>query len=239
MNTYLSSAQLKDIAKNKLTGHYGLLIGINLLVGFITFFVSIILLLLVPASTFAGMVISECIRFIISVFISVFSVGSYLIYLKIANGNTATFTDLFYGFSHNIQRSLTITLVLNAVSLIPALAYFIPYQLFLLSGQEMYLYLMFPCLAIALVIFVPLSLGLSQSYYLMLDFPSKSAYDILALSFKVMKGHKARLFYIEISFIPLVLLGIISCIGILWITPYMSMTMTNFFFDIMKTEQKN
>ncbi|HKM33408.1 MAG TPA: DUF975 family protein [Lachnospiraceae bacterium] len=238
MNTYLSSAQLKDKAKYKLTGHYGLLIGISLLVGLISFFVSIILLLVVPSTTFVGTVISECISFIISVFIGVFFVGTYLIYLKLASGNTATLTDLFYGFSHNIQRSLAISLVLNAVSIIPTLAYIIPYQFFLQTRQDIYLYLMFPCLAIALVVFVPLYLGLSQCYYLMLDFPSKSASDILTLSFNVMKGHKARLFYIEISFIPLVLLGIISGLGMLWITPYMRMTMTNFFFDIMKTEQK-
>lgn len=239
MNMYLSSAQLKDDAKNKLTGHYGLLIGTGLFVSFITFFTSIILFFLVPTTTFTGIIISECINFIISIFIGVFSVGTCLIYLKTAIGNDAGFIDLFYGFTQDIQRSLTVTLVLNAVSLIPALAYTIPYQLYFLTGNDIYLYLIFPCLAVALVIFVPISLGLSQSYYLMLDFPSKSASEILALSFRVMKGHKARLFYIEISFIPLVLLGILSGIGMLWITPYMRMTTTNFFFDIMKTEQKN
>ena len=238
MNTNLSSVVLKDKAKEKLTGHYGFLIGISVLLGFISFFISFFILILIPTTTIASMIIAECMTFIISVFIGVFTVGISLIYLKLASGNTASFSDLFYGFNNNIQRSLAISLVVNAVSMIPTIAYTIPYQLFLHTGQEIYLFLMLPCLAIALVIFVPLSLGLSQSFYLLLDFPSKSASDILSLSFKVMKGHKARLFYIEISFIPLILLGTISCIGMLWISPYIKMTLTNFFFDIMKTEQK-
>ena len=52
---------------------------------------------------------------------------------------------------------------------------------------------------------------------------------------RLMKGNMGRLFYIEVSFIPLFLLGVLSLgIGLLWITPYLNATLANFFLDLME-----
>ena len=49
-----------------------------------------------------------------------------------------------------------------------------------------------------------------------------------------MKGKKLRLLYLEFSFLPLLLLSILSFgIGLLWLQPYMQMTYTFFFLDLM------
>lgn len=238
MNTYLSSAELKDEAKEKLTGHYGLLIGSSLLVGIITFFASILLSIIIPANTLPAFFLSEAVSFILSVFIGVFSVGTTLIYMKLSFSGQASLSDLFYGFSH-IQTSLGISLVMTALSMILSLSYLVPFTLYQFTRNETYVYAAFVCLALALVIFVPLSLALSQSYYLMLDYPDKSATEILQLSLRITKGHRVRLFYIQVTFIPLLLLGGLSIIGLFWVYPYMNMTMTRFYFDIMKPVQKN
>lgn len=45
-----------------------------------------------------------------------------------------------------------------------------------------------------------------------------------------MEGNLGRLFYIELSFIGLALLGLLSCgIGMLWVTPYMMQVSVNFY----------
>ncbi len=50
----------------------------------------------------------------------------------------------------------------------------------------------------------------------------------------MMKGHKRRLFRLELSFLPLMLLCVLSFgIGFLWLNPYMQMTYTCFFLDLM------
>lgn len=238
MKTYLSSAQLKDNAKEYLTGHYGLFIGTSLFVGLMSFILSRFLLILTPsANSIGGFIISNAISFIVSVFIGVFSVGTALLYLKSAHGGPAVFSDIFYGFSHHIETSLAISLVMTAISIIPTLAYTIPYYIYTGTGNDMYLFLMFPCLAAALIVYVPLSLTFSQCFFLMLDFPDKAAPEILRLSIRIMKGRRARLFYIEVSFLPLLLLASLSGIGLLWVLPYMQMTMAAFYFDIMKPEQ--
>ena len=74
----------------------------------------------------------------------------------------------------------------------------------------------------------------SQCFYLMLDFPDYSAEQLLRSSMQVMRGHKGRLFYLHVSFLPLLLLALLSCgVGMLWIRPYMQMTYTCFFLDLM------
>ena len=51
---------------------------------------------------------------------------------------------------------------------------------------------------------------------------------------EIMKGNKARRFYLEVSFLPIMLLGILSCcIGLLFLTPYMNTTYTNFYLELM------
>ena len=49
-----------------------------------------------------------------------------------------------------------------------------------------------------------------------------------------MKGQRMRLFLLELGFLPLMLLCILSFgIGFLWLQPYMQMTHTCFFLDLM------
>ena len=68
----------------------------------------------------------------------------------------------------------------------------------------------------------------------MFDFPQKSGKEILILCWRLMKGKKLRLLYLEFSFLPLLLLSILSFgIGLLWLQPYMQMTYTFFFLDLM------
>lgn len=239
MNMYASSAQLKDKAKGYLTGHYGLLIGIIIVTELISLTLNSVLDLFVPASAnIIGYILSIAVTFLASVFMGVFNVGTALVYLKFAAGNTASLGDIFYGFSHHIENALTVSLVMNVLSMLLTLSYSVPYRIFLMTGNSRYLFMMLPCLAAALVVYVPLSLGLSQCYFLLLDFPDKPASELLHASFRIMKGSKSRLFYIELSFLPMLLLGAVSLVGLLWVIPYMQMTYAAFYFDIMKQEQR-
>ena len=48
-----------------------------------------------------------------------------------------------------------------------------------------------------------------------------------------MKGNKWRYFYINLSFIPLLLASMLTCyIGLLWLMPYMEATMAAFYLDL-------
>ena len=52
-------------------------------------------------------------------------------------------------------------------------------------------------------------------------------------SVRIMRGKKGKLFYLQLSFIGIYLLGAIACgIGLLWVIPYMQVTMANFYRKI-------
>ena len=242
MNTYLSTSDLKNQAKERLSGHYGMVIGgamiINMISNMISGTLSSWLTVLLPSNPLISYLISRAVSLPLSVFVGVLSVGLTLIFMKLSFGTVPYLSDLFYGFSH-IRTAIGLSLVLTAVSAPLSMAYMIPLALYSLTGSEVYMYLMFVCLAVGLAIYVPLSLALSQCYFLMLDFPDKSAGEIIRLSFRITAGHRLRLFYLQVTFLPLLILGALSLVGLLWVNAYMQMTYTQFYFDIMKPVQKN
>ena len=78
------------------------------------------------------------------------------------------------------------------------------------------------------------SLGFFPVYYMMLDFPGMSVSDIFKNAWELMKGYKARLFGLQLSFILYFVLSMFTmCIPLLWVIPYMSMTNTNFYLDLI------
>ena len=79
-----------------------------------------------------------------------------------------------------------------------------------------------------------ISLKYSQVYYLLLDFPDYSAKELLKMSWKLMKGNAGRLLYLQVSFLPMTLTGILSFgIGFLFVLPYQNMTYTLFYLDLI------
>lgn len=238
MNTYLSTSDLKNQAKERLSGHYGMVIGGAMIINMISGTLSSWLTVLLPSNTFVSYLISWAVSLPLSVFVGVLSVGLTLIFMKLSFGTVPYLSDLFYGFSH-IPTAIGLSLAMTAVSAPLSMAYMIPLALYSLTGSEVYMYLMFVCLAVGLAIYVPLSLALSQCYFLMLDFPDKSADEIIRLSFRITAGHRLRLFYLQVTFLPLLILGALSLVGLLWVNAYMQMTYTQFYFDIMKPVQKN
>ena len=238
MNTYFSNSDLKNHAKERLSGHYGMVIGGAMIINMISGTMSSWLTVLLPSNTLVSYLISWAVSLLLSVFVGVLSVGLTLIFMKLSFGTVPYLSDLFYGFSH-IQTAIGLSLVLTAVSAPLSMAYMMPLALYSLTGNEVYMYLMFVCLAVGLAIYVPLSLALSQCYFLMLDFPDKSAGEIIRLSFRITAGHRLRLFYLQVTFLPLLILGALSLVGLLWVNAYMQMTYTQFYFDIMKPVQKN
>ena len=89
------------------------------------------------------------------------------------------------------------------------------------------------------VVTVILSLIYSQAFFLLHDFPNYSAKELLVMSRQLMKGSKGRLFYLNVSFFPLLLLGLLSCgIAYLWLVPYMNATATEFFLDLIQNNNR-
>lgn len=72
--------------------------------------------------------------------------------------------------------------------------------------------------------------------FILVENPEMKAIDAIHKSQELMKGHKFDLFYLELSFIGWILLGILTLgIGYLWLLPYMQTSIAAF-YDDLKTE---
>lgn len=87
-------------------------------------------------------------------------------------------------------------------------------------------------LGVLLTIF---SLAVSMTSYIIVDKEQLGLIKAMKLSIKMMKGHKWELFVIQLSFIGWAILGLITLgIGYLWLTPYMTLTITNLYKELDK-----
>ena len=92
----------------------------------------------------------------------------------------------------------------------------------------------FVALTLGLIVDVAVNLIYSQAFFLLHDFPSRSAKEILATSRRLMKGNIFRLFYLYVSFIPLYILGFVALFfPLLWVSVYRYATCCAFYQDLI------
>ena len=251
MPQYKTITELKATARNILKGKSGNAILVPFLGGLIAFTAVFVIMMVAYVFLFVTILTSgtdtysltsrytallSVLLILISCVIGVFNPGIIYFFLNTACGRAAGVGDLFYGFRHCFKKSLSISTILVIISELCILPSELINHLILNETLAnilyMYLYL------IGLIASTYIALGLSQAYYLMLDFPQYGVIDLLKLSWKVTKGHKARLFCLQLSFFPLILASVFTLgIGMLWVTPYMQMTYALFFLDLMNPKQ--
>lgn len=153
-----------------------------------------------------SIVISISIPIITMIITGPIAIGQSKFFINLANRSNPRFSDLWYGFN-NILRAIGITLLVGIIVLIGTILLIIP-------G-------------------IILSFMYSQVYYIMAENPDMSIIDCLKESARIMKGHKMELFVLELSFIGWILLmGITFGLAGLYILPYYTATLTNFYLEI-------
>ena len=239
----ISSKELKKMARNQLSGKYGTFIGTNVLYILITLVASNLMDLVLGTSsilnpltatsaTVETLGISHTVvyylsTFILSLILSVLNIGLLKIALDTARGYDIRFQDLFYGFKHHPEG---VILLLTYLCILPGsglciYGYRQKSVTLLLAGTAV--------LCVGLVIYLILSLMFSQTMFFLTDYIDIEAMQALKESVRIMKGKKGKFFYLQLSFIGIYLLGAIACgIGLLWVIPYMQVTMANFYRKI-------
>ena len=228
-----SSSELKGMAKGLLAGHYGLLIGAVLVISFASIIVSGILTAVFPQNNTLSQILYTVCTFIVGLLSAVLSVGLSKMVINISRGQDTRLSDLLYGFTHQPDR---IILTYLLISLLGG-ACMLPGGLFLVLGlltKSVLLSVLAILAFLAGTVFaVILELSYSQVFYLYLDAPEKGVLQLMRESRALMKGNKGRYFYLQLSFIGLVLLSVLTCfIGMLCLVPYMEMTTILFYRNL-------
>ena len=223
------SAACKAQARGALTGKYGVAVGANLFVWGASFLLPQVILLLSPGNGLLFLLSSLALTFCAALLLGVLRAGLYFLYLNILFDRPATFGDLFYVFRENADKAIRVQAALSGLEiacLLPSMA-----AQFLLPGAA-------PAIVAARVllylagsaVWIFFQLRFSLSFFLLLDFPQLSALAVLRQSARLMRGRKGRLLYMALSFLPLCLLGLLSCgVGFLWLAAYFYETLAAFY----------
>lgn len=250
---YKSNRNLKLLALESLRGNYTEAVLLTFLYGLFSFVHSfcvfilsslgsdyqetlknIISMKLVPSGYLIGIGIS----LVFELILGFLSVGVTLFYLNMACRAPFSQKDLFGAFRENPLKFLGITFVHTAVHFFFSLPGYACDYFYLISESDRWMMIGYACQIIGHLASFPLILGLSQSYRILLDYPSLSGFHAMKRSLRLMNGHKLRFFLLTLSFLPLEILSLMTMgIGSLWLTPYMNMTFTHFYLDLAQANE--
>lgn len=185
------------------------------------------------------LILSYLIPLVVSTLQNMIQIGVCLFFLNIACHHNYNTFDLLYGYSNQFGKTFCLSgimTILSFIALLPA-----NYLLEIYGNKQSLPQDTFTALmiiqAVLILIYLVLSLSLSQIYYVALDYPELSVSQILGQSVKIMKGQKWRLFTLNLSFLPLLLLVIPTFgVGLFWILPYLNMTQCLFFLHLMNVD---
>ena len=143
-----------------------------------------------------------------SVLTGLFTSGSAYLYLKLICGRPVSVADLFYGFQLCPDKAVAMQAWITLITYIGSLPQIVVNYL-MMTNLNQAVKLMLPyalSLILSGVVTVMLSLLYSQAFFLLHDFPQYTAKELLRKSRRLMVHHKGRLFYLYVSFLPLMLL---------------------------------
>ena len=234
MHTKKTSAQLKQVARGIMLGKYRNAISILLASDLIINTISV--LSATSNESYVGIVIGLAISFILVLLGTILNVGQCSFYLNIACQQKYEFSNLFTGFKVHPDKIIITQVMIQLLSILPMLPAIIV-MWYSFKAYNMIVVFLIGCLLFILGAGLSwwIYLRYSQVYYLLLDFPDYSAKELMKMSWQLMKGHCGRLLYLQVSFLPFMLAGLISLgIGFLFIKPYQYMTYTLFYLDLIQ-----
>ncbi len=257
MNTS-AGTNYKGIAREKLLGRYSTIIGAILVMQLVFFAVSYITDKVVDDSTIAGMIIYTAIAVIVGLIGAVFTVGELTMYMKLACGDDIRISDIFSGFMGHPDKAIIIQFKIAVrclAFLLPALAIF-GYMCYVSGGVTLaenggivlgdagltdagapFILLMVLAVLAGAAGVIYIRLKYAQCFYLMIDHPEYEATEAFNKSADMMKGHMWDYLYINLSFIPIILLGVLSLgVGLMYIQPYRGMTLTEYYMALASGE---
>ena len=228
-----SAAQLKAIAKERSLDKYGTLITANVLIFVIQIIVSGITTVS-SSGNIAIFVINQIINLIINILLGLLVSGKAYLYMNLVYSQTISASDIFFGLRQHPEKAVVLqslfVVVDFLVSLPGTLILFFYYRN---PSTNLYIALLI-VLLIGIVINIYVSLTYSQVFFLLHDFPDRSAKELFLTSKNLMQGNRLRLLFLNLSFIPIYILGIISLfIPLLWISVYRYASVAAFYQDLI------
>lgn len=230
-----TSAELKRLAREKLVGHWGLVIGATLLLSLIALAVLIpfYFLFLISGGGYVQFGAYLAATLIVSIVSVIMQCGISRMQMGFARNQETGIGMMFGEFTKRPDRYIVGVLLMFVIGLVCILpgtlcwtvGVFAELVAACVIGAALYL--------AGTVLMLIFSFRFSLAFFLLIDNPQMGAVTAFQESSRLMEGNKGRMFYIYLSYIGWGILGMLSCgLGMLWISPYMNQTLVSFYLDV-------
>ena len=239
MSNTIKIAELKEAAKERSIDKYGSLILANIII----FLIQLIISGITTVGTSGSIiffVINLIINLIVNILLGVLVSGKAYLYMNLVYSQPIAASDIFFGLKQHPQKAVIIQSVFVLVDFFVSLpASVLLFMVQRTPTQSGYI-AMIIALLVGFIVNLYVSLVYSQSFFLLHDFPERSAKELLRSSRKLMQGNKLKLFALYLSFIPLYLFGILTLfIPLLWISVYRYATIAVFYQKLISNAGSN
>lgn len=228
----------KRYAKDSLNGNWGVSMAGMLAVAAVSFIGSIMSVELFPGNTIFSLALGQIFSFIFSLIAIVFRAGYNYMLLNEARGKEFSLGNILYLFHNQPDRVLIAGFAVSILDMIAQIPfYYVVYmtdQGSTLEQQVAWVQMAMAMFLLSLVLDVILTVPFVLAFYLLTDDPEMGGMEALKTSAHLMKGNILKYWLMMLSFVPLLILSVFTMyIGLLWLLPYMYMTETVFYMDIM------
>lgn len=231
----LTRKELKQNAWQELSGKWGKAASVGL--GYIGIWLAISLVVwliyALSSITILGSLVGLILVIVCLIPLAfVMQTGYEWIFLKLHRGEITYFGDIFLPFAQ-VGKILVIALCLWIMKL----PFLVLQKLDELVHINAFIAFILTIGAIVAVAYISLTFILTN--YIMYDQKELGIVATMKRSAELMKGQRWNCFVLLLSFLGWYLLAAITCtIAVLWIAPYVEMTMANFYDDLLLQEQQ-
>ena len=218
----VSTSMIKATARERLLGNYGTIIAASIVVNII-YFVSMLTILQIT-----NIFISLTTQIIVDLLFGVFISGRCYMLMNLAYGQPVTFGDLFFGFKQNPDKAILIQLIYTIASLILQIPQFLH-----VAGLIPIAWMVIGTLVL-LIPYIIFAVAMSQTFFLLQDFPDNSVRQLVRKSISVMRHNYIKYIGFVLSFVPMMFIGVITFfIPLLWVEAYFNASRAMFYKEII------
>ena len=226
--------ELKRIARGNLTSNYKMLIRAYLWVLTIPMILELPFeMLQTEESGSTQNSIYYIAQLLIGIISAVLVCGEYKLHLSLARTKEMTMSDFFVPLKNQPDRYILANLILTGILFLGLIPIFIAIAILSFVITPTTIAIASALGIVGLVIVTYISITYQFVFFILLDNPEFSAIYALKNCAQFMKSHKKRLLYLQLSFIGVYLLSLLSLgIGFLWAEPYLIQTTTLFYLEL-------
>ncbi len=229
-----ASKELKRIARDLLNDRYSIPIGAFLTAGLIPAVLEFPFLLSAGTDTSAMQLTVHLIaRFLIALIAHVLETGVIYMHLNMTRKKAYSVSQIFYPLKNGTERYFGAAFLLSlffVISCLPAAAGGIYFYLAKFSAKTVWI--LSGAILLSVIFVAVCLLNYNFVSFFLLDYPKMKVWDSFLECRRLMKGNKRRFLFLALSFFGWGFLIFFSFgIASLWVKPYLTQTMVNFYLD--------